>query len=99
MRRSYANNGRFLSSSAGNLPSAANSSTVPSRVYGFGGQPGMLTTAAFGRIESTPVAPVGFGEVEDRPPHDEHEPIAMMAAAFDPTSLRTSIAGLPASFM
>ena len=78
---------------------AANSSTTPSRLYGFGGQPGRLMIALSLMMESTPTAPVGFGSAEGTPPHDAHEPIAMIAAAFDPTSFRTCERGLPASFM
>src|SRR5947199_273279 len=48
-------------------------------MYGFGGQPGILTTGLFLTSVSTPVAPVGFGPDEGTPPHDEHEPMATTA--------------------
>jgi hypothetical protein len=47
----------------------------------------------------TPVALVGFGSAEGIPPHDAHEPMAMMAAASRLTSRSTSSAGRPAMVM
>ena len=41
-------------------------------------------------IESTPVAPVGLGSAEGTPPQEAQEPMAMIAAALEPTSFRTS---------
>src|SRR5512138_2246608 len=77
----------------------AYSRTTASKLYGFGGQPGRFTTGFSVRIESTPVAPVGFGPDDGTPPQEAHEPIAITAAAFWPTSFNTCIAGRPASFM
>src|SRR5215212_6589977 len=97
MTRSYANFGRPLSSSAGSVPVLAYCRMVPRRMYGLGGQPGILTTGLFLMIWSTPTAPVGFGPDDGMPPHDAHDPIEMTAAAWLATSLRTSTPHLPAS--
>jgi len=47
------------------------------------------------KIWGAPVAPVGLGSAEGMPPHDAHDPIAMMAPAFDATSFRMSTAVRP----
>ena len=77
------------------MPKVANWRTVPSRLYGFAGQPGRVTTVLPLRICGTPVAPVGFGAADGTPPHEAHEPIAMIAPALAATSCSVSIAFLP----
>ena len=77
------------------MPSVANCRTVPRRLYGFAGQPGIVTTVLPLRIIGAPVAPVGFGSADGMPPHDAHEPIAMIAPALPATSFRMSTAVRP----
>src|SRR4051812_26982922 len=91
----YANSGRFSASSAGRVPNVANCSTVPSRLYGLAGQPGILTTVFPFRISCAPTAPVGLGAADGTPPHDAHEPIAITAPAWLATSVRISAAVRP----
>ena len=43
-----------------------------------------------------PVAPVGFGSAEGMPPHDAHDPMAMIAPALSATSKTRSSAVRPA---
>ena len=60
-----------------------------------GGQPGMLMIVLPGRISWTDFAWVGLGSLEGMPPHDAHEPMAMMAAAPSAVSLTMSMIGRP----
>jgi len=96
MTRAYANLGRPLSSRAGSVPKVANCSTVPRRLYGLAGQPGMFTMGLLRSTSETPTAPVGFGAAEGMPPQDAQEPMAMTAAARPAISFVNSTAVLSA---
>src|SRR5581483_3141767 len=91
----YANFGRPWSSSAGSVPYVAYCRTTPRKLYGFDGHPGMLTTVLPFRTSCTPDAPVGLGSAEATPPHDAHDPIAMIAPACAATSFTISRAVRP----
>jgi hypothetical protein len=58
--RPYANFGRPLSSSSGSVPNVAYCSTTPRKLYGFGGQPGIVTTVLPSSTIGAPVQPVGI---------------------------------------
>ena len=56
------------------------------RPGGFGGHPGMVTIVLPLRTSGAPAAPVGFGAVDWTPPHEAHDPMAIIAAAFSAVS-------------
>ena len=65
------------------------------KLYGLGGQPGIVTTGLPRTSADAPTRRSGSGRVDGMPPHEAHEPIAMTAAASAAHSLTMSIAVLP----
>jgi hypothetical protein len=55
----------------------------------------MLTTVLPFSTSCAPTAPVGFGSADGTPPHDAHDPIAMIAPALPATSWTMSSAVRP----